>query len=278
MKPKIFLSHSTADKEFIYKVANDLRNAQIDVWVDEWEIPLGESIRKKIFEEGIPFCDLFFIYITENSINSYWVQKELDSAIILESERKNSFLALFVEKNDLRDRLSPDLKSIIIPELNKDNYLLGFSKLVSKAWFTYSKKYENNINNKYRIKLLESENEILKLKSEIVRLNISGQYDISNTVKKMEETKVNINDKNISLKDIFELLKYEIASGVNDYRIAHIIKETYNKGREIEEFGLLSFITGFFVLNNISKIQEGTDNSYQLYFLTDFGKNVANSI
>jgi len=49
MKPKIFLSHTKKDKDFIYKLANDLRNVQIDVWVDEWEIPLGESIRRKIF-------------------------------------------------------------------------------------------------------------------------------------------------------------------------------------------------------------------------------------
>lgn len=59
MKPKVFLSHSKKDKQFIEKVANDLRSCGIDVWYDEWEIPPGESIRKKIFEEGITSCDLF---------------------------------------------------------------------------------------------------------------------------------------------------------------------------------------------------------------------------
>ena len=92
MKPKVFLSHSKKDKVFIEKLANDLRSCGIDVWYDEWEIPPGESIRKKIFEDGITSCDMFFVYLTENSIPSYWVQKELDGAFIHEIETKNSFI------------------------------------------------------------------------------------------------------------------------------------------------------------------------------------------
>jgi len=245
MKPKIFLSHTKKDKDFIYKLANDLRNVQIDVWVDEWEIPLGESIRRKIFEEGIPFCDLFFVYITNNSIDSYWVQKELDSAIIIESERKNSFLALFVENNELRDKLSPDLKSIIIPEFNNNDYLIPFAKLISKAWQVFSKKNEKIINEKNRIKLLETENEKLKLTAEITRLNTIGQSDFESTIIKLKDTKVFINEKDISLAEIFNSLKFEIATGATERRIENILNKIYNKDNNIDA-DILTFINGFF--------------------------------
>jgi hypothetical protein len=61
MKPKIFLSHSKKDKVIIEKVASDIRHCGIDVWYDEWEIPPGESIRKKIskMEYHIATCSLF---------------------------------------------------------------------------------------------------------------------------------------------------------------------------------------------------------------------------
>ena len=66
-KPKVFLSHSKKDQNFIKQLAIDLRSARIDVWYDDWEIPPGASLRSKIFEDGISECDLFFIYLTQNS-------------------------------------------------------------------------------------------------------------------------------------------------------------------------------------------------------------------
>jgi len=32
----------------------------------------------------------------------------------------------------------------------------------------------------------------------------------------------------------------------------------------------------FFIINNLTKIKEETDTTYQLYYLTDFGKNILN--
>jgi hypothetical protein len=93
MKPKIFLSHNKKDKDFIKKLANSLRTGRINVWYDDWEIPPGASLRAKIFEEGIPGCDLFFVYLTENSINSKWVKQELDAAFVTELEGKGGFYA-----------------------------------------------------------------------------------------------------------------------------------------------------------------------------------------
>lgn len=134
MQPTVFLSHSKKDKKFIEKLANDLHIAQIKVWYDEWEISPGESIRKKIFEDGMPKCNLFFVYITKNSIDSPWVRREIDSALIMEAEEDKISIALFVDSESTRNKLSYDLKSRNIPVLNELEYYPVFIKLVSRAW------------------------------------------------------------------------------------------------------------------------------------------------
>jgi hypothetical protein len=70
-KPRVFLSHSKKDREFIERLAGDLRASQVDVWYDEWEIPPGDSLRGRIFGEGII-----------ESVNSFWCQRELDAAAV----------------------------------------------------------------------------------------------------------------------------------------------------------------------------------------------------
>lgn len=46
--PDLFLSHSTRDKEFVRKLADDLAFCEVDVWLDEWEIQPGESLHDAI--------------------------------------------------------------------------------------------------------------------------------------------------------------------------------------------------------------------------------------
>lgn len=282
MKPRIFLSHSKADKDFIHQIANDLRGAQIDVWVDEWEIPVGESIRRKIFEEGIPFCDLFFVYLTENSINSYWVQKELDSAVIIEADRKHSFLAVFVEKDSLRSKLSPDLRAMNIPELNKTNYLAPFVKLISKAWSVSGRKNEIALLERNKIQVLEKENEILRLQAENTSLRAAGNEDLAGTLERMKKMKVKIRDIDVSFDLIFNLIKYQIASGTTASQIRDIIDKTYGITREYkseknEEYYDLTLITGFLVIQNIVAVEAETDQIVKMYYITEFGAKLAKS-
>lgn len=40
----LFLSHTNIDKPFVEKLAKDLERLGIDVWVDKYEIKVGESI------------------------------------------------------------------------------------------------------------------------------------------------------------------------------------------------------------------------------------------
>jgi hypothetical protein len=83
----IFLCHSSADKEFVRRLAIDLRANSVNVWVDEREIQVGDRIREKI-EQGLQQSDYLAIVLSPASVTSPWVQRELDAKMFEEIEQK----------------------------------------------------------------------------------------------------------------------------------------------------------------------------------------------
>jgi hypothetical protein len=78
---KVFISHSSSDKRFVNELASILRNNNIQVWYDEWEILVGDSIVEKVFS-GLESSDTLLIVLSQNSIDSKWVREELNSAVM----------------------------------------------------------------------------------------------------------------------------------------------------------------------------------------------------
>lgn len=112
--PQIFLSHSTKDKKAVRKLAQDLRNAGINVWVDESEIRVGDSIAKEI-QKGLRESDYVGIWLTQHAIESGWVEKEWQAKLPDEaSQRKTIVLPLLAGDIELpvflRDRLFADFR------------------------------------------------------------------------------------------------------------------------------------------------------------------------
>jgi len=79
----LFLSHSHADKLFVRHLADDCQQRGVTVWVDEAELLVGDSLIQKI-QSAIDRSHFFTVVVSANSVNSAWVQKELEQA--LESE------------------------------------------------------------------------------------------------------------------------------------------------------------------------------------------------
>ena len=77
--PKIFLSHSSADKSRVLPIAAQLRSNGIDTWIDETEIKWGDSITQKI-NEGLRSADYILVFLSKNSIKSKWVKEEINAA------------------------------------------------------------------------------------------------------------------------------------------------------------------------------------------------------
>ena len=87
----LFVSYSSKDKKFAKKLAEDLTSFGVKVWIDFWEMKVGDSLNKKI-QVGISASSWLGIILTPNSVNSSWVEKELNAALIRELEKKDVFI------------------------------------------------------------------------------------------------------------------------------------------------------------------------------------------
>lgn len=97
----VFLSHNSADKPFVRRLAQSLQSHGHVVWLDEAEINIGDSLIGKI-REGLDKVDFVAVVLSENSIASEWVQRELDISSNREiAEKRVILLPLLLQKVDL---------------------------------------------------------------------------------------------------------------------------------------------------------------------------------
>jgi CheY-like chemotaxis protein len=98
---RVFLSHSHHDKPFTRALAQALRKHGIKVWLDEAEINVGESLIDKL-RMAIDTVDFVVVIISSASVQSAWVQHEVDIAMNSEIEnRKIKVLPVLKDDCDL---------------------------------------------------------------------------------------------------------------------------------------------------------------------------------
>lgn len=100
-----FLSHSAKDKPFVRQLAADLNANDVGVWLDEQRVHVGDSIPEKV-AQGLAESDYFVVIVSDNSRNSQWVAKELNSALVAEIERRDvHVLPIKLDDSDLPDSI-----------------------------------------------------------------------------------------------------------------------------------------------------------------------------
>src|SRR5271165_6378391 len=87
-KPRVFLSHSSGDEQFTKRLACDLRSFGMDVWYDQWEIAVGDSIVEKVFA-GLHDSDTLVVVLSPAAVVSRWVKEELNSAVMRRLSENN---------------------------------------------------------------------------------------------------------------------------------------------------------------------------------------------
>lgn len=92
---KVFLSHSSKQKDFIRKVADSL-GRDIAV-VDEYVFESGRDIWQEI-NLAIEGCDIFVLFISKEALGSEWVKQEYNFVRNLIDEKKISFLAYLIDE------------------------------------------------------------------------------------------------------------------------------------------------------------------------------------
>lgn len=77
----VFISHSSEDKDAIVRpLANALRNRGLSVWYDEFELKIGDSLRRKI-DVGLAKSNFGIVVISRSFIRKGWTNYELDGLI-----------------------------------------------------------------------------------------------------------------------------------------------------------------------------------------------------
>jgi hypothetical protein len=124
---RVFVSHSTADKADAFRLASELAQHDIPIWIDSREIDIGESLTSRI-SEGIDKSTWFLLLVSPNSLASGWVAKELNAARSKERQLDRTLILpvliqTAVLPGELSDRLYVDLS---------DGYLQHIERLVSR--------------------------------------------------------------------------------------------------------------------------------------------------
>ena len=112
---KVFISHSSIDKPFVRRLVSDLQSDSVSIWLNEIELKVGDSLRQKI-EHGIQQSSWLLVVLSHNSVNSPWVQQELNAAFALELSRQKVFILPVVIDNCpiplfLRDKVYADFRT-----------------------------------------------------------------------------------------------------------------------------------------------------------------------
>lgn len=97
----LFISYSHKDAEFVDKICSELKILGKKVWRDEKVINVGDSVVSSI-RKGIDSSRYFAIVVSENSINSRWVEREADIATNIElKEGRTIVLPILLQGTNL---------------------------------------------------------------------------------------------------------------------------------------------------------------------------------
>jgi len=90
----IFISHASEDKEAVATpLAELLKRRGLDVWLDQWELTLGDSLRGTI-ERAISQAAFGVVIVSPAYMRKLWPNRELDGLFGLETQERKLILPI----------------------------------------------------------------------------------------------------------------------------------------------------------------------------------------
>ncbi len=125
MQASVFISHSSLDKVFVYRLATEFHAIGVRTWIDDKQIKVGQRISRRIMD-GVFSCDYFLIVLSRNSEKSNWVKHELESAYFeAVSKRKDVILPILLDNVPVPN----ELKNVKYADF-RNGFEKGFKELV----------------------------------------------------------------------------------------------------------------------------------------------------
>lgn len=103
---KVFISYSHQDKKWATSIAKSVRDAGHEVWIDSWNIKVGDNLLNKI-KEGLSSTDALIFIISKNSLASKAVMHEFSAIAFGEiSSKKQRIIPVLIDKSNVPNYLS----------------------------------------------------------------------------------------------------------------------------------------------------------------------------
>jgi len=83
----IFISYSHNDGDFVERLAKQLVAHKVSIWLDRWEMHVGDSLIDRI-QTAITDASALLVILSPDSVDSAWCKKELNSGLIRELEER----------------------------------------------------------------------------------------------------------------------------------------------------------------------------------------------
>jgi len=111
----VFISYSHADAAFVNILAANLVKRNAHVWVDTWELNVGDSILNKV-QQAIQESSVLLVILSKASVASEWCRKELNAGLMRElDEKRVVVLPVLVDDCDiplfLREKMYADFRT-----------------------------------------------------------------------------------------------------------------------------------------------------------------------
>jgi len=92
-----FISYSNKDSSFATQLHTQLQGQGVRCWKDSEDLKIGDKFQEEI-EKAIHFHDKLLVVLSENSVNSVWVEREVQAAF--EKEQRHGSVVLFPVRLD----------------------------------------------------------------------------------------------------------------------------------------------------------------------------------
>lgn len=231
---KVFISHSSIDKKFVRTLKDCLIANNIDIWMDEDQLDLGDSLLTKL-EQALNDSSHLVIILSPASIESDWVKFELKKAI--DNSRTGLMQKIIPVKfqecqipEELSDMVYADLSNeVVLPAGDRLKFISdgfeGFFLKLVRALRNSAKAISNDEKQEIISSIKSSEQQVVDHSKQIYRAN----YELIGFNSKETQRKYieRIRKSNSSLKaddDIFPCLLPASFKNILNLKIGDVVK------------------------------------------------------
>jgi hypothetical protein len=128
----VFISYSQDDSRFVLKLYERLKNQQARVWLDRHDMTAGPL--QKQLDRVIRLNDVVVVVLSKASVQSDWVENELDMARKKEKEEKRDVLCPVALDTAWKSKMESSEPNRMLWLTLKQKNVLDFSKWKTKAF------------------------------------------------------------------------------------------------------------------------------------------------